>query len=413
MVRARSYVRVALALLAGATWACAGAKKTSTGWTMSVDTLPNGALHVVNTPPAGGGSPQWTLREELRIGSETAGSPDLFGQIKDLEVTSDGRMAVLETQAREIRVFAPTGEHLATFGGEGEGPGELEGPLGMMRDAQDRLWVPDATNARMSVFDPTAGFERSFPLHLMTYGWVWDGAMMDDGRIVKRSITLGPPREEILRVWDDSMRLVDSIPMPPLPDFDRKDPPSAFIVRAADGSLRVVIDVPFYPRGQTLIDPRGGVWSTAFGDATYRISHWTSATDTTLIVETRRPSVAVTASERDSAIADLRENYATGGTATELDWSKIPSVKPAVELLFLSDDGELWVRTPTADGGALFDRYDRSGRHVGTVVSNLHLLWWVAPVVRGDTFWAVVTDELDVPYVVRARIVPTGWDGER
>lgn len=33
---------------------------------------------------------------------------------------------------------------------------------------------------------------------------------------------------------------------------------------------------------------------------------------------------------------------------------------------------------------------------------------WLPPVVVGDTFLAVVTDELGVPYVVRARIVPVG-----
>lgn len=99
----RSRVPVAVALLTGATSACAGAQKEGGGWTTTVDTLPNGAVHVVNTPPSAGGSPQWTLQEELRIGSERAGSPDLFGQVKDLEVTADGRMAVLETQAKEIR----------------------------------------------------------------------------------------------------------------------------------------------------------------------------------------------------------------------------------------------------------------------------------------------------------------------
>ena len=47
------------------------------------------------------------------------------------------------------------------------------------------------------------------------------------------------------------------------------------------------------------------------------------------------------------------------------------------------------------------------GSYLGTVTAgSLNVYRWLPPVVVGDTFLAVVSDELDVPYVVRARIVP-------
>ncbi|MDE2711985.1 MAG: hypothetical protein OXI65_09510, partial [Acidobacteriota bacterium] len=90
------------------------------------------------------------------------------------------------------------------------------------------------------------------------------------------------------------------------------------------------------------------------------------------------------------------------------DWSRIPNVKPAVEAIFQSAEGNLWVRTPSADGGILFDVYSEDGSHLGTAGLGAGLSLWdeVAPAVRGDSAWLIVTDEFDVQYVVRARIAP-------
>ena len=71
----------------------------------------------------------------------------------------------------------------------------------------------------------------------------------------------------------------------------------------------------------------------------------------------------------------------------------------------MSDDGDLWVRTQLQDS-EVFDVYDRAGTYHRTVLNSLKLYYWVRPVVRGDDLWAVVTDEFDVHYVVRARLVP-------
>jgi hypothetical protein len=115
--------------------------------------------------------------------------------------------------------------------------------------------------------------------------------------------------------------------------------------------------------------------------------------------------VPVGAQERDSAISVLRERLGELG-APDQDWSKIPQVHPAVLSMFLSDEGRLWVRTPSTDGSRTYDVYRDDGRYVGTAVTTLPVLEYVPPTVRGDRIWAVVTDELDVPFVVRARLEP-------
>lgn len=379
----------------------------ATGWSISVDTLATGTIHTVNTP-AGDPAPGWTLEETLRVGAVDDSGPSSFGGLRGIVVLADGRFAVLDGPSQEVRVFGPEGTHLATWGGKGAGPGELEAAYGLMRDSRGMLRVPDHQNARMSVFDPAAGFQWSAPLQVLRRGFIWAGAMVRSDRVWKPSIALGPPIRYVMRVYDPDMNLVDSLPMPPKPKVDPEDPPGSFIWQSSDGRSRAYFGVPYFPQGENLIDPRGAVWSTTYGDPSYRIALWEPGGDTTLVLETRRAAVAIPPPERDSAIASVREQMLKMGGGSQ-DWSKVPVTRPAVSGMFLSEGGELWVRTPVEDG-EVFDVYDRSGRHLRTVRDPLHLYSWLRPWVRGDQLWAVVVDDLDVQYVVRARITPAPTD---
>lgn len=73
--------------------------------------------------------------------------------------------------------------------------------------------------------------------------------------------------------------------------------------------------------------------------------------------------------------------------------------------MFLSESGYLRVRSVREDH-EVFDVYDREGRHLRSVLNPLELIRWLRPTVRGDDLRGVVTDELDVQYVVRASVVP-------
>lgn len=372
-------------------------------WTVAVDTLSNGAVHVVNAPPAGE-EEVWRLEEVLRIGTVDEEGPSSFGQVRGLAVTRSGEIVVLDAQAKELRVFSPSGEHLATYGRQGAGPGEMEAPFGLVLAPDDRLWVPDHATSRMSVFSARAGFETSYPLRIYSYGWVWGGVMADDGRVLEPSVMAPPDWKPALRVYDAGMRQLDSIPLPEPPETaDPTDLPNVFAWAAPGGRARGGVQVPFYPQQRDLLDPEGVFWSVDRGDGSYRIKRWTPGGDTTLVLETRRAPVPVTAPERDSAMAEILEGLEQFGV-TKLDASKIPDTKPAVASVFLAEDGKLWVETPAPDSLHLYDVYDRAGRHVMTVATSLRIDPWIHPLVRGDTVWALVKDELDVTYVVKSAV---------
>ena len=72
--------------------------------------------------------------------------------------------------------------------------------------------------------------------------------------------------------------------------------------------------------------------------------------------------------------------------------------------------GAVRVTPPGADT-TVYDIFDGEGRHDDTAALPFRVDRWVPPVVRGDTLWAVVTDEVDVQYAVRARLRPAGGAG--
>ncbi|WP_420441482.1 6-bladed beta-propeller [Candidatus Palauibacter sp.] len=397
----------ALLAVAWVTLAGCGDNARPPDWTTVRDTLPSGTVRVTNGRSADV-SPTWTLVEELRVGTVEGAGPDAFAYLKGLVVLEDGRFAVLDSQAQELRVFGPDGAHVATHGRKGEGPGEFANANGLMLDPDGRIWVPDTRNGRMSVFDPEHGFAESFPFADANFHWIWNGALVNGNRIYR-------PRSSgnrwQLRVYDLTMTLVDSLPLPSDrsedEEYDPANQPGAFYQETGGGYM--MYGIPFYPAEVRYIDPRGAFWSTRGGDPQYRIKRWRPGGDTTLVVETRRPPVPVPAVERDSVIDMMRQMTSDMGVG-EWDWSRVPTVSPAVEDIFESTEGNLWVRTPSGGEGAMFDVYSGDGAYLGTASlgPGFNLFDDVAPVVRGDRVWLIVTDELDVPFVVRARIAPAG-----
>jgi hypothetical protein len=372
-----------------------------------VDTLPGGTVQVVHTPPGDGSDTTWELVEELRLGTREGGGADGFGRLKGLAVTRDGRIAVFDDTPQEVRVFGPEGAHLATFGGKGRGPGEFLLGFGLMIDDEDVLWVPDWSNARMTTLDPDTGLLETYPFTMLLMGFVWTGVMTEDGLIHKPSLTREEPRRRVMRVYDRRMVQTDSFFLPEWPASDRGPPPAAFYWEAQDGSRSGYQPIPFYPQDIEVPDRSGARWSRAMGDPSYRIKRWLPGGDTTLVIETLRPPVPVPAAARDSAIDAVRERLRERGGANQ-DWSRVPEVWPAVQQIFPTREGGVWVQTASPDSLRRYDIYDETGAYSGTVATSLNLFAWVPPTIRGDRIWAVVTDELDVPYVVRGRVVPQG-----
>lgn len=92
---------------------------------------------------------RWSLEPDL-----TYRLPDSLGltAVRDIAVSTDGEAWVLASRLYRVLAFSEEGELLGTVGRQGQGPGEFRSPqrIGL---AGDTLWIADSGNDRVSLYD--------------------------------------------------------------------------------------------------------------------------------------------------------------------------------------------------------------------------------------------------------------------
>jgi hypothetical protein len=373
--------------------ACSRGDANAALWQGTIDTLPSGTIHVTN-PDAGiwDSASAWRMVEAVRIGTDEAEGPASFADVRAIEVDDAGRIYVLEAEAQEIRVFDSSGTYVRTIGRKGSGPGELKDAIGLAWDPAGRLWAVDQANARFTAFDTAGNYltdkRRLFATH---FTWIWTGRFLHDGRIIE-----WVPGEEM----DKPARLIrlDSITFAArdtfqLPAFEG----NFFEKRDKNGWIRA--SVPFSPGITWVVDRQGNLW---FGTQDqYRIYQRRLEGDTLRIVEKAFTPIPVTSAEKDSALGRFEWFTQQGGT---IDPSRVPARKPAFSSFFPDDRGNLWVAaTSTEARWRKFDIFDTEGRYLGRIDSPVVIEQ--TPLFRGDVFYVISRDSMDVPFVVRGRVI--------
>lgn len=99
-------------------------------------------------------SPMGVLLEEKTIGGVDGHGPGEFGFVTDAVQDSKGNYYIAEYgQYDRIQKFSPEGKFLMQWGGHGSEPGQFIRPQNLAVDAKDHIWVADACNHRIQVFD--------------------------------------------------------------------------------------------------------------------------------------------------------------------------------------------------------------------------------------------------------------------
>lgn len=179
----------ALAFVAVSTAACQGDREE--------EPVPRGASErdsagiriIENARPSEGSRLEWRIgpRPAVSIGEIEGEDPYIFHRALDATRLPDGRIVVAHRSSGELRVFDASGTHLASWGGEGEAPGEFHG--GSLAAVEP--WHGDSVMAWyagfagvISVFDDDGNFGRSFRLGGMPPDTRWPVAPRADGTIV-------------------------------------------------------------------------------------------------------------------------------------------------------------------------------------------------------------------------------------
>lgn len=101
-------------------------------------------------------TPAGELLEERTLGGLMGHAPGEFGLVTDAVQDSAGNYYVAEYgEYDRIQKFTAAGQFLFQWGGHGDGPGQFVRPQNLAIDDQDHIWVADACNHRIQVFDAT------------------------------------------------------------------------------------------------------------------------------------------------------------------------------------------------------------------------------------------------------------------
>ena len=110
-------------------------------------------MTVVENPRVPPGVGEWQLGPEplVEIGVLNGEAPYQLFRVADAARLGDGRIVVINGGTNELRVYGADGGHLATWGGEGEGPGEFLLMQSLVRWPGDSLavWDSDGSLARL------------------------------------------------------------------------------------------------------------------------------------------------------------------------------------------------------------------------------------------------------------------------
>ncbi|CAN5750708.1 hypothetical protein BH23GEM11_BH23GEM11_19840 [soil metagenome] len=370
------------------------------------EALPNGGTLVRYA--ALPGEPTLTLEPDLSIGVVEGEAWEMFGDVRGIDADADGNIHVLDYQTRDIRVFDARGAYLRTLGGRGEGPGEISTANGIRFDPDGRLWVNDHGKMHLLVFDADGTELERVPFPVLSFGFVWEGAMDREGRLwhtfTERDGAFTPPPEGLsettARRWmtsfDPGSGAADSV-------FVGLQTARSFVIRMGDGFMMRA--VPHAPANLFRLDPLGGFWQ-GDGDGDYRLVRLDEAADTVVVVEVALDRLPVTGSDRDRVIEQMTEQNPDFERPARDIANLMPARKPAIDQAFADLDGRLWVRrVAEAEARPLYDLFDREGDHLVTLELAFDPVAHWVPTIRDGNAYFLVAGELGVASVVR---VPLG-----
>ena len=391
-------------IIAAAVCSCA----ESAGSPALRETLPNGALLVryPDLPAIDDTVPEVTEAQvDLQFGDLDGEDLNLvFGAVRGVQAASDGTIYVLDQQAAEVRVFDSGGRYLRTIVRRGEGPGEIAAANGIFLSGDTLLWVHDTGQWTVIGVNPAGEEVRRFTKPVMSYSYIWNGRFDWLGRYWKEtSHPVGernyPPPMGLSHLtdryyyksYDLSTGAIDSIYIGEFggPSYAYSTPEIVW------GYL----NIRYEASDRIILSPSGGFWRA--NTAEYRIARTDEDGDTLVVIEAGLPVQPVTAADRSAYVEDYLEFRPELRREVEEVAALLPDVKPILADIFVDDEGHLWVQRVTpSDGAAFYDRYTEGGDYLGSVRLGFEAagpLW-----VRHGAVYTWITDEMDVPYVVRA-----------
>jgi len=344
----------------------------------------------------------WAIDASTEVVYGEAGDDEVqFVGVRAALQLPDGRVVALDPRVQSLFVFAPTGEVLARAGRDGDGPGEFRRPGGVVHLGGDTILVYDASHRRFSLFDT-------------------DGNLLADRRLEPPAGGEDAPRLTLYAAVDavgDTVTLRGegySFRSTSSGDYVWENPTLRY---STDGSLMGMVAEPtkmwFYgtrdgprPRlfggAQDVVSMNGLVY---VGDRErYEVRVYDPPRGLVRIHRLERPRRPVTDETVDLYRTDLAENIEDPEELERMlgfiEKSPVADSMPWIQNVMADALGNVWVMEyglPGQDSAAV-GVFSAAGEWVGAVPLPPNF----RPLEIGEDYvLGVLTDELDVPHLVR------------
>lgn len=354
----------------------------------------------------------WTIEQDLVIGAAEGDPEYQFGQIAGIDIGSDGRIYVIDQQARQIRVFSPEGDFLMAMGEEGSGPGELSQGAGpVFVGPGDTVTVPDMMQQRITRYTASGEPAGSHPLP-MTEGISarWD--QTPDQSLLNQAVIMQMPgqpeveQKNLLLRRSPGGEIVDTLlqmPVGQTVSFAGNTP-----------SITLFESEPMWAMG-----PEGRLY---YGiNSEYRLQARSPEGDLQRIIAKefeRRPVTESDQTEYRRIIRGMWEDQGMPPQALDMMSNALGFAEfyPAFANLLGGPEGTLWVQhIQTPDevaeqggtfniqdmGGADWEVFDDQGRLLGTIQMPPR---FTPLMFQDDSIWGILRDEFDVQYAARMNV---------
>jgi len=397
------------------------------GWVAETDTV--GDTIVVRTVSGSAWGDSVRLVPEMSVGVEEGDDAYMFGRVRALAVRQNGELLVLDGQVPVLRRYSPDGAHVGDIGREGGGPGEYRRPETVDELPDGRIVVRDPGNGRFEVWSADLQSQPSWRLssglstgrqtyvdtagHVHTLILLESGVSVDQWRYGLAHFTPSGEHTDTLIV----------------PTWDYE---AATVTGSSEGGSSSQM-VPFTGQIRWSYSPHGYF----VGGTTDRYAVDLYRPDGVLRLARAAEPVAVLPQEAAEREAQITRNMQNNFGAWRWNGPPIPETKTPWKDLFVDADGRVWVHVSMPGEDAMtdeealeqerqsgqpvvrweeppvFDLFDPDGRYLARIALPEGAVTWPWPVVRGDSMWLIVADELGVQRVVRYRIErPSGAGSE-
>jgi hypothetical protein len=326
---------------------------------MSVKTV-DGVTVITNgkkPDPPKGAATKLVLEEIYTVGG--GDSPEeSFVEVVALDVLKDSTAYVLDIKDNRVKVFDAKGKFLRAFGQKGQGPGELNQPVGLLITPENEVLVEDALNQRLAFFNLKGKFLR----HLSTAkAFGLSGIKMDGrGLIVARSMGMGDAGKMYMDVKT----------------YDRDLNPK---IKLAAVEFPVSLQTKINPfSGMTMLYTLDGQGHMYFGSQKgYEIKVLSLDGKLLKTIGREYDPAAITKEDKDEMLKLVPS--VAGVSVNVKDMIQFPEVYPPYGNFILAEEGRLLVRTyekGRAKKEFYWDVFDAEGRFIAKVLIVHEIQLW-------------------------------------